>query len=415
MVTIYIVIIVVSVMFSAIFSATETAFSTSNKARLIIKAEDGNRKAKLVLKLIDKYDKLITTILIGNNIVNILASSIATVLFCLASPDFGATISTVVMTITVLIFGEITPKALAKEYPETFACFIAPFVQFLMFIFTPFNWLFSLWKKAVSSLFKKEEEATVTDEELLVMVDEAEQEGGINADERELIKSAIEFNDLEVKDILVPRIDVEAIDIETPVHEIREQFAETGYSRLPVYMETIDKIIGILHEKDLFRIEDDKEVDIKNLIKPAIYVVANSKISFVLRELQKNKMHMAIVSGEFGETVGIITMEDILEELVGEIFDEHDEEELADITPVSDNEYRVLGSCSLSDFNDAFNMDVEVDSSTVGGWVIELLGKVPCDGDTVAYENVLFTVVKTEERRIVELKLIVNILDDDEE
>ena len=248
-----IIIIVFCLVFSAYFSATETAFTTLNKVRVKTKADDGNKRAKLVLKLANDYDRLLSTILIGNNIVNILASSMGTLLFiqwCNGNNDLASVLSTIVLTVLVLIFGEISPKSLAKEFPETFASFSAPIINVLIYILLPVNYLFSLWKKLLNKIFKNKEDTTITDDELITMVDEAEQEGGINAQESELIKSAIEFNDLEVKDIFIPRVDVVMIDAGSGVDEVAKVFEETHFSRLPVYKDTVDNVIGILHEKD---------------------------------------------------------------------------------------------------------------------------------------------------------------------
>ena len=407
--TVYIIIILVCFVFSAYFSATETAFTTVNKIRLKAKAEDGDKKAKLILKLADNYDKLLTTILIGNNIVNILASSLATIVFiswCNGDQNLGSTLSTIATTVLVLIFGEITPKSLAKEFPEGFSRFSAPIRNAISCIFTPLNLIFSLWKKLIDKLFRTKEDNTITDDELITMVEEAEHEGGINAQESGLIKSAITINDLEAKDILIPRVDVVSIDCETTFEEIEKIFMETRYSRLPVYKDTVDNIIGILHEKDFIKQRYDEGFSVAKAAKPAVFVVSGTKIGAVLQLLQKNKSHMAIVSGEFGDVVGIITMEDILEELVGEIWDEHDEV-LADITQISENEYKVLGSTSVNDFCDYFELgDIDSASSTIGGWVMDMLGKVPNMGDEITYEFLQITVVKTEFRRITELKII---------
>jgi CBS domain containing-hemolysin-like protein len=408
--TILIIIVVLCFILSGYFSATETAFTTLNKLRVKSKADDGNKRAKLVLKLADNYDRLLTTILIGNNIVNILASSMATLLFiywCGGNESLASVLSTVATTVVVLIFGEITPKSLAKEFPETFAGFSAPIINVFAYILTPLNFLFSLWKKLLNRIFKNKEDNTITDDELISMVEEAEHEGGINAQESDLIKSAIEFNDLEVKDILVPRVDVVAVADTATSEEVDALFMETRYSRLPVYKDTIDNIVGILHEKDFIKQKDEEGFTLEKVIKPAVFVVSTTKISAVLQQLQKTKQHMAVVSGEFGDTVGIITMEDILEELVGEIWDEHDEV-LSEITEIGENEYKVLGSVTVNDLCDYFDLnEIESDSATVGGWVIDMLGKVPAEGDELTYENLHITVSQTEFRRITELKIVV--------
>lgn len=403
------IVVIICILLSGYFSATETAFTAINKIRLRAKADDGDKGAKRVLKLSDNYDRLLTTILIGNNVVNILASSLFTLLLTKLIKDEGlaTTLSTVILTVVVLIFGEITPKTLAKEFPEGFARFSAPVISVLAWILFPFTFLFGLWKKLMLKIFKHREDNAITDDELKIMVEEAEQEGGINAQESDLIRSAIEFNDLEAKDILVPRVDVIAIDCQTPLTEVDKIFMETRYSRLPVYKDTVDNIIGILHEKDFIKQRLDENFSLEKASKPAIFVVSTTKISAVLQQLQKSKSHMAVVSGEFGDTVGIITMEDILEELVGEIWDEHDEV-LSDITQESETEYKVLGSTSVNDLCAYFDLgNVESDSATVGGWVIDMLGKVPDEGDELVYQNLQLTVAKTEFRRITELKVVI--------
>ena len=407
---IFLVVVLVCIILSGYFSATETAFTAINKIRLRAKAEDGDKGAKRVLKLADNYDRLLTTILIGNNIVNILASSLFTLLMIALIPKnegLATTLSTVILTVVILIFGEITPKVLAKEFPEGFARFSAPFINVLAWLLIPFTFLFGLWKKLLLKIFKHKEDNAITDDELKILVEEAEHEGGINAQESDLIRSAIEFNDLEAKDILVPRVDVIAIDCQTPLTEVDKIFMETRYSRLPVYKDTVDNIIGILHEKDFIKQRLDENFSLEKASKPAIFVVSTTKISAVLQQLQKSKSHMAVVSGEFGDTVGIITMEDILEELVGEIWDEHDEV-LSDITQESETEYKVLGSTSVNDLCAYFDLgNVESDSATVGGWVIDMLGKVPDEGDELVYQNLQLTVAKTEFRRITELKVVI--------
>ena len=407
---VFLIIIVVCFALSAYFSATETAFTTVNKIRLKAKAEDGDKKAARVLKLADNYDKLLTTILIGNNLVNILASSLATILFIQWIKDnqgLASTLSTVATTVIVLIFCEVTPKSLAKEFPEGFAKFSAPLINALIILLTPLNFFFVLWKKLLNKIFKNKEDNSITDDELITMVEEAEQEGGINAQESDLIKSAITFNDLEAKDILVPRVDVSAIDSETPLDEVDKLFKDTRFSRLPVYEGSIDNITGILHEKDFIEHRGEEGFKLSAVAKPVVFVVASTKINNVLKLMQKNKTHMAVVSGEFGDTLGIITMEDILEELVGDIWDEHDDV-LSEITEIGEGEFKVLGGTSVNDLCEHFDLsNIDTESSTVGGWVIDMLGKVPVKGDELTYENLQIVVTKTEFRRITELKITV--------
>lgn len=397
--------IVVLIGLSAFFSATETSFSSLNRIRLKNLASDGSKKAMRTLKLSENYDKLLTTILIGNNIVNIAGASIATVLFTGILPhnqDLGVTLSTAVMTVLVLIFGEISPKSIAKEAPESFAMFVTPVIFGLSYILTPFTWIFTQWKKLLMKIFKPKRDAGLSETELMTIVDEATFEGGINKDESELIKSAIEFNDLMVKDIYTPRVDLIAASLTATKEEIRQLFIENGFSRLPIFDNVIDNIVGILHEKDFYTAYFDENLDIKNVMSDVAYVTLATNISVVLKQLQKSKSHMAVVIDEYGGTAGIVTLEDILEELVGEIWDEHDEID-EDIIQSNDDEFIVKGSCSIEEMFDFFNQkydEDDLDITTVSGWVIETLGKVPDDGDKFDHNDLAIRILKTDTRRV---------------
>ena len=395
-----IIFLVILIMFSAFFSATETAFSSINKIRMKNMANNGNKKAVAVLELNEKYDKLISTILIGNNIVNITASSVATVLFLVYFPKNGATISTVVTTIVVLIFGEITPKSIAKDFPEKFAMAVVPFVKVLCIILSPINFVFSSWKNLISKVFKNDENRGLTEEELLTMVEEAQDDGGINDEEGELIRNAIEFNDIQVSDVHTPRVDVVAVDENDSREEIDRVFCESNFTRLPVYRDTIDNIIGVINQKDFYNSNKFKG-NIKDIMSKPLYVIPNMKISELLQKLQTNKTHIAVITDEYGGTVGIVTLEDILEELVGEIWDEHDEI-VEDFIKTGENEYRVLGSADLDDFFDLFDMKNEFESSTVGGWITEEMNRFPKVGDSFVYKQLTVTVTKANSRRIYE-------------
>ena len=395
-----IIFLVILIMFSAFFSATETAFSSINKIRMKNMANNGNKKAVAVLELNEKYDKLISTILIGNNIVNITASSVATVLFLVYFPKNGATISTVVTTIVVLIFGEITPKSIAKDFPQKFAMAVVPFVKVLCIILSPINFVFSSWKNLISKVFKNDENRGLTEEELLTMVEEAQDDGGINDEEGELIRNAIEFNDIQVSDVHTPRVDVVAVDENDSREEIDRVFCESNFTRLPVYRDTIDNIIGVINQKDFYNSNKFKG-NIKDIMSKPLYVIPNMKISELLQKLQTNKTHIAVITDEYGGTVGIVTLEDILEELVGEIWDEHDEI-VEDFIKTGENEYRVLGSADLDDFFDLFDMKNEFESSTVGGWITEEMNRFPKVGDSFVYKQLTVTVTKANSRRIYE-------------
>ncbi len=395
---------VILVVLSAFFSATETAFSSMNRIKIKNQADNGDKTAKLMLKLADQYDKLLSTILIGNNIVNIALSSIATLFFIGLFPVNGATISTVVITIVVLIFGEISPKSMAKEAPEGFASFAAPIMKVLMWVMTPVTFLFSLWKKLLTTLIKVNPDTAVSEEELLTIVEEAEQGGSIDEEESELIRNAIEFTGREAKDILIPRVDVEAVEVHDDKETIYRKFLANDFSRMPVYEENIDHVVGVIVEKDFHHKVYDGHAKLCDVMKKPVFISEGMELNAILKLLQKNKSHMAIVADEYGGTVGIVTMEDILEELVGEIWDEHDEivEEIKEIAP---NTYRVLCTIGLDRLLSFFDIREEPDAATVNGWIMEQLGKIPEPGDVFTYNRLTVEVVKVAERRTEELRI----------
>ena len=410
-----VLIIIFCVLFSGYFSATETAFSSLNRIRIKNLAEKGDKKAKLVLDMLENFDSLLSTILIGNNIVNIACASVATVLFVrLLGEEQGPSVATIVITIVVLIFGEVTPKSIAKENPEKFAMFAAPFLNMLMIILTPFNFLFIQWKKLISKIFHTENDYSITEEELLTIVEEAEQEGRIDEQESSLIRSAIEFSEQEAIDILTPRIDIVGVSYDATKEEIAQIFEETNYSRLPVYKESIDHIIGILYQKDFYNL-DDEETSFEHIIRPALFITESKKIGELLQELQHKKSHIAIVLDEYGGTTGIVTLEDILEELVGEIWDEHDEV-INEIEKISDTEYIVHGSTNLEDLFEVLDMGMKINEEveemevvTVSGWVMEeVLERIPSKGDVGTWQNLKVTVLEMDENRVEKIKLVIN-------
>ena len=397
--------IMMLIIFSAYFSATETAFSSLNKIKLKSLSDTGNKKAEKTLKISKKFDSILSTILIGNNIVNIASASIATVLFTQYFGEVGITISTVCMTIIILIFGEISPKSLAKENPEKFAIFSTPILKLLMIIFTPLNCIFGLWKKLISKVIKVDEIPIEIEDELLTIVEEAEIQGGIDKHEGKLIRSAIEFNDLDAEQILTSRVDMIAISNKATFDEIRNVFKENKFSRLPVYNENIDNIIGVIHEKDFYDAIDENIKSIDKLIKPIIFVTSYTKISELLKKFQYLKNHMAVVVDEFGGTKGIVTLEDVLEELVGEIWDEHDEV-VEYFKKINEGKYSVICSVSLKDFFEMFKLKNKIDNYemlTVNGWVISEFGHIPKEGESFIFENLKITVSKLEKRRILEV------------
>ena len=401
-----IVSMLVLVALSAFFSATETAFSTLNRTRLKNMAEHGDRRAAAALALAENYDELLSTILVGNNIVNIALSSIATLFFVSLIGNGGAGLSTAIITIVVLIFGEISPKSIAKEMPETLAMAVTPYIRLCLKVLKPINWLFSQWKNVLRRIFNFKEEQGLTTDELMTMVEEAEQEGGMDADETELLKSAIEFHDLDVGDILTPRVKVEGVPLDATVTEAADQFEQAGYSRLPVYEETLDHIVGIVHQKDFYnRVRKGGDFSLSEIMKKAVYVPTGAKISDTLKLLQKTQSQMAVVADEYGGTEGIVTMEDILEELVGEIWDEHDEVEEPFRMSENGMTCNVLGSADPEEMFEKLGIEDETEASTVSGWVMEKTEKIPQAGDSFDCGQWHATVLKADERHVQEIQL----------
>ena len=411
-----IALLIVLVLMSAFFSATETAFSAVNKTKLRVKAQDGNKRAKNALALAENYDRLLSTILIGNNIVNITLATLSTVLFTHLLAGGGkeamaATVSTVVATIVVLIFGEITPKMIAKEKSETVAMLTGYPIRFFMIILFPLSITFAGLKLLLRKIFKLNNEEKITEEELLTMVEEAQEEGSLDKEERELISSSIEFDDVLVEDILVPRVNVVAVSVDMPMEQVKKMFLEHNFSRMPVYRGSIDSIIGMIHNIDFFTALERGETSIRDCITPTAVATEHMKISTLLKSMQRQKVHMAIVVDEYGGTLGIATLEDILEELVGEIWDEHDEV-VEYFTKVNDTTYLVDGRAELDNFFTLFGFDDDesdkFDSQTVSGWVIEKLGYIPKKFEKFDYENLTISVNKLTQRKILEVKVVIN-------
>ena len=412
-----IAIIVVCVLFSAYFSATETAFSTFNRIRVKNLAEKGNKKASLAIKLSDNYDTLITTVLIGNNIVNTLSAALGTLVFVdllKGDQELGTTVSTVVLTLAVLIFGEISPKTIAKRRPEAFVLFSAPIINFMRIIFAPLTFIFKKWQDLLAKMFKQDEDAGMTEEELVSIIEEAEESGDIDESESELIKSAIEFNDLEVGDIFTPRIDIIALPADAERETVEKQFTDSGYSRIPVYEGDLDNIVGILYHKDYYMTDFDKSHPITEILKPVIFVTKTQKINDVLKDLQEKQLHLAIVTDEYGSTAGIVTLEDIIEEIVGEIWDEHDER-IEEIKEIGEKEYIISGKANLEKVFDMFDIDEQPEVLTVNGWAMMILGRIPQEGDAFEQYGLSVEVLKMNGRRIENLHITDVRVDEEEE
>ncbi|MBQ8775986.1 MAG: HlyC/CorC family transporter [Treponema sp.] len=403
--------LIILVLFSGFFSATETAFSCANKIKLRTLASNGNKRATKVLVLAEEnFDMLISTILVGNNIVNISAATISTLLFALLikNPKIDSSfVSTAVTTVVVLIFGEITPKFIAKTYPEKLAMLFYPVIRFFTYIFKPINIIFSGWKKFISVVFKLKNEEIITEEEIITIVEEAKEDGTLKQEETELIKSVIEFDDQEVENIYTPRVNLVAVDINSSMEDIQKVFQTTKFSRLPVYLETIDQIIGTIHQSDFYSLLFTKATSIKSIVKEPYFTTSHTKISKLLNQLQKNKTHMAIVLDEYGGTLGIVTMEDILEELVGEIWDEHDVE-IAHYFKEDDTTYIVNGNAPTDIIFELFNHEDEKDNfeaNTVSGWILEYLGEIPISGTTFKFKNLQIDILQSTVKKINKVRI----------
>lgn len=409
--------IIVLVLFSALFSSMETAYSCANRVKLRSLASSGNARAKKVLLLAeDNFDKLLSTILVGNNIVNITATTLATLFFAkliTESTQTASVVSTAVTTIVILIFGEITPKFVAKVYPEKLAFFFYPIIKFFYYVLYVFNFVFRGWKWLISKIFRLKSEDVVTEDEIMTVVEEAEEDGTIREDETKMIRQVIEFDDLEVGDILVPRVNIVAVDVKSTMEQIRKVFQAEGYSRLPVYRGSVDTIIGTIHEKDFFNAYLNGKTTVQEIMQNAVYTTEHIKISALLHQLQKKKIHIAVVLDEYGGTLGLVTLEDILEELVGEIWDEHDEE-VNFFKGVDENVTLVDGNAPLGEVFEYFGYpeeDEKFEASTLSGWVIEELGEIPRVGAKLEYNDLSIEVTKSTIKKVLQVKVTVRKLE----
>lgn len=399
-----VIIFIMLILMSAYFAASETAFTSFNKIRMKGLANSGKRWAALTLKLIGDYDRLLSTIVIGNIVVNIIAASLSTVIFTKHYYENGIIVSTIVTIGLILVFGVIIPKSIAKKIPENIVLFSAPIIRVFIFILAPLNFIVAYIKHIINRIFKSEDKPSITEDELITMIDEVENEGVMNKSESDLIRSAIEFTDVDVEDIFTPRIDIVGVEEDDSMDQIKETFLISGYSRLPVFHNNIDHIIGVIHEKDFYQALSRKEKDFKKLVADVLYVTPNKKISELLKDLQLSKAHMAIVIDEYGGTAGLVTMEDIIEELVGEIWDEHDEV-IEWFKKIGDDKYLISCNADIDDMFDLFNieMEEELDVSTVNGWLTMIFEEIPEAGGRIQYKNLDITVTKAESKRVIEI------------
>ncbi|MBQ3139387.1 MAG: HlyC/CorC family transporter [Ruminococcus sp.] len=404
------ILVLAMMVFSALFSGTETAYSTVNKLRLKNYEAQGNKKAGKALKLANRFDDVITAVLIGNNIVNIGTSSVATVIFCDIFGDSGAAISTAVVTVLVLIFCEVLPKSYAKRNSEKLALLFATPLSFLVVLFKPFIWMLN----KMSSMFKGDDAPTVTEDELKYMIDEIEEEGVIEEQESELMKNALDFDDITVNEILIPRVKVVGIELSESIDEIKRIFNTEMYSRLPVYEKSLDNIVGIITNKTFFKMLGQGKRDIAQIIQEVPHIADTNLISEAMRFMQRSKVHLAVVTDQYGGTKGIVTLEDIIEELVGEIYDEEDEI-VTNIHKLDTNRYEVLGDTNIYDFAEMLGIsedEFDTEYTTIGGWVTDIMGHIPESGETV--ETGRFSIAAVDVDEIKVEKLIIEIIKDSE-
>ncbi len=401
-----IAVIALLVLFSAFFSSTETAFSSVSRIRLKNKAENGNKKAKKALYIVEHYDKALAAILVGNNIVNIASSALATLLFVSFLGDAtGTVVSTVVLTIVVLICGEVIPKNFAIENNEQICLAFAGVLRFFMVIFTPVTFLLLKLTDAVKKISSKNKKKspTVTEDELKYIVESIEEEGVLEEQESELVQSALEFDEKTAYDILTPRVDLVAIDINDDMENIKEIVLRERYSRIPVYKDNIDNIVGVLHSRDFLEVLLSGRIpDINKLMQPAYYIYRSKKLSALLADFKYKKLHIAVVTDDYGGTLGIVTMEDLLEQIVGDIWDE-DEEIEHKYKKTGDHRYEISGDMNIDDMLELFDKDekyLHSDSKSVGGWVIEQIGDIPENGSVFTYKELTVTVDSVEDQRI---------------
>lgn len=411
--------IILLIIMSAFFSATETAFSSVNKIRLKHEASNGNKKAARALKIAENFDKTLTTILVGNNIVNILSTSLGTVICTELFGAKGVGIATAAMTVLILIFGEIMPKSLAKENAEKFALAFGGLLNVFIVVLTPVTFIFRGLKNLVSKIFKSGSDApSVTEDELKYIIDEIEEEGVLEEQESDLVRSALEFDDKNVSEVLIPRVRITAVEKNDSLEHIRELFFTEQYSRMPVYEKNIDNIVGFIHERDFFKltVSDEHAEGIESIIHEVIYITEFQTVSEVLARMQKEKIHMAIIKDQYGGTYGMVTMEDLIEELLGEIYDETDEEDHSFIK-ISDNEYDAAADFNLREFEEKLGLPedtIKSESYTLGGWALELFGRIPQAGDEVKDGVFTLKVLEAEENRIIRLKITVDKPDESE-
>ena len=400
---IQLVIVIILLSASAFFSSAETALMTSNKLKMRNLAENGDKRAAKVLKVTENTDKMLSAILIGNNIVNLTASSISTTLTLKIFGSKLVGIATGILTFLILVFGEITPKNVASKNAEKMALIYIGVISFLVTLLTPVIFIVNTVAKFVISIFNKngDDNNAVTEEELRAMVEYSHEEGIIENEEKKMIVNVVDFGDTVAGDIMVPRVDMVMVDEKSSYEEILQVFREERYTRIPVYEETPDNVIGILNVKDFLLIEDKENFVMKELLREPLYTYEYKKTSALMMDMRKTGANIVIVLDEYGITAGLITLEDMLEEIVGEIRDEFDADEDEGITKVSDLEYLIDGSTNLDDINDRIGLSLSSEEyESIGGLIMEKLGRLPVEGEIINFDNIVLTVKKMDHARI---------------
>ena len=404
--------LVVLLLGSGFFSASETSLMSLSKIRIRYMEDEGVKGAKLVGSLIEKSSDLLSSILVGNNIVNIAATSVSTSLFINIFGDGGVAIATAVMTVLVLVFGEITPKTIAANSPEKVAVVVSKPISIIMKITKPIVWVFNLLTGIIFKIMGIDNDGVkpfITEEELKAMVNVSHEEGVLEMEEREIINNVFQFGDMQAKEAMIQRLDMVAIDIEDSYDEIIELFKSEKLSRLPVYQESIDDIVGILNIKDIIFLSDEEieNFDIKDYVREAFFTYEFKKITQLLEEMKKEKTQMAIVVDEYGGPAGLLTIEDLVEVIVGDIDDEYDEEE-EEIVKINDNEYLVEGSTKISDVNEQLGINLESEEfDSIGGFIIGYLKRIPEENEIIEVEDVKFKVESIDKNRINKIRIFV--------
>lgn len=406
---IQILILIVLLMLSAYFSSAETAMVSVSRMRIRSLAEQGNKKSALVLKIFDHESKMLSAILIGNNLVNTFMASLASMI----AYNFGGaavSIATFLITFLILVFGEITPKTLATRSAEKLALAYAPTISILMKVLTPVIWFINLFSTMILRLLgvrSDAKNASITESELYTILDVAHEESVIEAEERDMIRNVFEFTDAKAREIMVPRVHVTAADIHSSYEDLLELFRQDHFTRMPVYDGTIDNVVGLINMKDLILFDGKEPFDIHSFLRKPVFTVENKSISDLMQEMQKDQYNMAIVLDEYGELAGILTVEDIIEEIVGEVQDEYDANENDNISRIADHTWQVKGYLSLHDLNDELGLDLDSeDFDSIGGLVIEQLGHLPHLGESILLDNgVTLRVSKLNKNRIEEVQI----------